>query len=255
MIFYYESANGPHLELMRSKGSVPVLLLKGFFWTLYSHLLLVSLTSTALHRRFWRLPAGQASRTPIIFVHGIYHNHTAWYLYLRWFRRWGWQHVKAVNLTGKFRSIEDFARILAKEVDKVLAETGGNQTDLVGHSMGGLVVRSYLAANYAKARVRRIVTLGSPHAGSKLAVFAAGAAAKEMRPGSHFLEALSRARNQVPDGGTFYAIYSILDNMVLPNDSSRLTGNGVKNLETGEVNHIGLLFSKSTARLVRQCLE
>ena len=86
MIFYYESANGPHLELLRSKGSLPSLLLKGFFGTLYSQLLLVILTFTTLHRRFWRLPSGPLDRTPIVFIHGLYHNRTAWYLYLRWFR-------------------------------------------------------------------------------------------------------------------------------------------------------------------------
>jgi pimeloyl-ACP methyl ester carboxylesterase len=255
MIFYYESANGPHLEFMCSRGSVPMLLLKGFFWTLYSHLLLVLLTLTALHRRFWHLPSGQARRTPIIFVHGLYHNHTAWFLYLRWFRKWGWQHVKALNLTGKFRSIKDFAHILAGEVDQVLAETGAKKTDLVGHSMGGLVIRTYLAENSAKAKVRRVVTLGSPHAGSKLAVFAVGAAAREILPGSPFLESLSRTGSQVPEGGGFYAIYSIVDNMVLPNDSARLPGDEVNNVEAPVVNHVGLLFSRRTAGLVRQALE
>ncbi len=254
-IFYYEAANGSHLELMRSKGSVSVLLLKGFIWTLYSHLVLGALTITAIHRRFWHLPAGSASRTPVIFVHGLYHNRTAWYLYLRWFRKWGWHHIKAVNLGGKFRSIEDFTQVLTREVDKILSETGASRTDLVGHSMGGLVIRSYMVENSARTKIRRIVTLGSPHAGSKLAVLAVGKAAKEMRPGSSFIESLSRTGNQVPDGGDFYAIYSIIDNMVLPNESAMFTAEGAQNLETRVVNHVGLLFCKHTARLVRQCLE
>ncbi len=255
MIFYYEAANGPHLELMRSKGSVPVLLLKGFFWTLYSHLVLVSLTLTALHRRFWQLSPEPANRTPIVFVHGLYHNHTAWRLYLHWFRKWGWRHVRAINLTGKFCSIKDFTQILAREVDEILAQTGCNRTDLVGHSMGGLVIRSYLKKNSAKEKVRRIVTLGSPHSGSKLAVFAVGAAAREMHPGSPFLEALNQAGKLVPEGVGLYAIYSIVDNMVLPNDSAKLPGDEVKNIEAPVVNHVGLLFSRRTAGLVRQCLE
>ena len=132
MIFYYESANGPHLELMRSKGSVPFLLLRGFFWNLYSHVALAALAITGLHRKFWQLPSEPGSRTPIIFVHGLFHNRTAWFLYMRWFRKWGWQHVKAVNLTGKFGSIKDFAQILAREIDEVLAETGSD-LKLVNH--------------------------------------------------------------------------------------------------------------------------
>jgi pimeloyl-ACP methyl ester carboxylesterase len=254
MVFYYESANGPHLELLRSRGSLLRLLLKGFFGTLYSQLLLVTLTFTTLHRRFWRLPSGPADRTPIVFIHGLYHNRTAWYLYLRWFRKWGWQHVKAINLTGKFRSIEDYTQILAREIDEILAETGRSEADLVGHSMGGLIIRSYLTENSAKAKVRKVVTLGSPHAGSKLGVFGVGTAVKEMLPGSPFLVALNQAEIQVRKGSGFYSIYSIVDNMVLPNESAILTGGGVKNIETRTVNHVGLVFCKHTARLVRQCL-
>jgi triacylglycerol esterase/lipase EstA (alpha/beta hydrolase family) len=254
VLFYYESANGPHLQVLRSRGSVGLLLAKGFFWSLYSHLLILVTTITALHRRYYRLSPGSADRTPIIFVHGLYHNHTAWYLYLRWFRRWGWNQMTAVNLRGKFRSIQDFAHTLKKEVERVVAETDSTQVDLVGQSMGGLVIRSYLAESSARGKVRRVVTLGSPHAGTKLAVFGLGKAAREMLPGSAFLQTLNQ-HAQIPESGRFCAIYTIVDNMILPNESAKLTWDGVKNLETKRVNHIGLVFCKHTARLVRQCLD
>ena len=254
VLFYYESANGPHLEVLRSRGSVPIMILRGFLWSLYSHLLVLVTTATALHRKYYSLPPGPANRTPIIFVHGLYHNHTAWYLYLRWFRRWGWSHMKAVNLRGKFRSIHEFARILADEVEKVKAESRSDQVDLVGQSMGGLVIRSYLAEGSSRAKIRRVVTLGSPHGGTKLAVFGLGQAAKEMVPGSAFLESLNQGV-QIPEGGRFYAIYTIVDNMVLPNESTKLNWDGVKNLETRIVNHVGLAYCKHTARLVKECLD
>lgn len=254
VLFYYESANGSHLEVLRSKGSVPIMILKGFLWSLYSHLLVLLTTATALHRDYYSLPPGPANRTPIIFVHGLYHNHTAWYLYLRWFRRWGWSHMKAINLKGKFRSIHEFSRILSEEVEKVLAETQSEKVDLVGQSMGGLVIRAYLAENSGRAKIRRVVTLGSPHRGSKLAVFGPGQAAREMVPGSTFLESLNQGV-QIPQNGRFYAIYTIVDNMVLPNESANLAWDGVKNLETGIVNHVGLAYCKRTARLVKECLD
>ena len=254
IIFYYESANGPHLETLRSRGTVFLLLFRGFLWSLYSHLMVLATTTTAVYRSFYRLPPGPADRTPVLFVHGLYHNHTAFYLYLRWFRKWGWQHVKAVNLPGKFRSIQDFGGMLSKEVDEVLTETESNQVDLVGHSMGGLVIRSYLANNPGTTKVRKVVTLGSPHAGSKLAVLGLGKAVKEMIPGSPFLEELNREL-QMPESGRFYAIFTIIDNLVLPNESAKLTGHGVENIETRIVNHVGLSFCKHTARLVQQRLE
>jgi triacylglycerol esterase/lipase EstA (alpha/beta hydrolase family) len=254
VLFYYESANGPHLEVLRSRGSVFILILKGFLWSLYSHLMVLLTTATALYRNHYRLPTGPADRTPIIFVHGLYHNQTAWYLYLRWFRRWGWNHVKAINLKGKFRSINDFSRILAEEVEKVRTESQSDQVDLVGQSMGGLVIRTYLLENSARSKVRRVVTLGTPHGGSKLAVLGLGQAAKEMIPGSVFLESLNQGV-QIPESGHFCAIYTIVDNMVLPNESTKLAWDGVKNQETRSVNHVGLVFCKHTARLVRDCLD
>ena len=254
VLFYYESANGPHLEVLRSRGSVPITILKGFLWSLYSQLLVLLTTATALHRKYYRLPPDPPKKNPIIFVHGLYHNHTGWYLYLRWFRRWGWSHAKAINLRGKFRSIHEFARILADEVEKVMAESQSDQVDLVGHSMGGLVIRSYLTEDHARAKIRRVVTLGSPHGGSKLAVLGLGQAAKEMIPGSTFLQSLSQGV-QMPQGGGFYSIYTLVDNMVLPNESTKLAWDGVKNLETRIIDHVGLVFCKQTARLVRECLE
>jgi len=254
VLLYYESANGLHLEVLRSRGSVGLLLAKAFLWSLYSHLLVLFTTVTALHHRYYRLSPGTANRTPIIFVHGLYHNHTAWYLYLRWFRQWGWNQLKAVNLRGKFRSIQDFALILAEEVERVLADTDSKQVDLVGQSMGGLVIRSYLTNSSARGKIRRVVTLGSPHAGSKLAVFGLGRAAKEIIPTSSFLQTLNQGV-QIPESGKFCAIYTIVDNMVLPNESAKLNWDGVKNLETRSVNHVGLVFCKHTARLVSQYLD
>jgi pimeloyl-ACP methyl ester carboxylesterase len=255
MVFYYESANGPHLEVLRSHGSVPLLLLRGFFHSLSSHVLVVFLTLTTLYRKFWLLPAGPATRTPVIFVHGLYHNRTAWYFYLRWFRQWGWQQIKAINLGGVFRSIKDYEQVLATEIEEILAATGSEQVDLVGHSMGGLVIRSYLAGGGGRNKVRRVVTLGSPHSGSKLSVFGPGSAAKEMRPDSPFLAWLNGIEPEISEGGHFYTIYTVMDNMVLPNESAILSGPGMNPLETRVVDHLGLLYSKYTANMVRQCLE
>ena len=44
---------------------------------------------------------------------------------------------------------------------------GTSQVDIVGHSMGGLVARNYISANAATAaKVRRLITLGTPYLGS-----------------------------------------------------------------------------------------
>src|SRR5690606_25382603 len=48
---------------------------------------------------------------------------------------------------------------------RTLEESGAEQVNLVGHSMGGLVARALLQTS-AGRRVQRLLTLGTPHRGS-----------------------------------------------------------------------------------------
>ena len=65
-------------------------------------------------------------------------------------------------------SIKDNARSLA---DKLKGSVKGAQIDIVAHSMGGLVARSMIEQYGGSQYVNRLVTLGTPHEGSPLALF------------------------------------------------------------------------------------
>lgn len=77
-----------------------------------------------------------------------------------------------------------------------IAELGADQVDLVGFSMGGLIIRSYLAgkglensvfAPLPVAKVRKAVFLATPHFGVPLATLISGSTQlSQMRPGSRF---------------------------------------------------------------------
>src|SRR5262249_53548654 len=59
----------------------------------------------------------------------------------------------------------DYPRLadaLRAHIDEVRRETGAEQVDVVGHSLGGLVAR-YCAQSSATRVVRRLVTLGTPY--------------------------------------------------------------------------------------------
>lgn len=101
-------------------------------------------------------------------------------------------------------AIEDHAQALAS---MIRALDGVEEISFVAHSMGGLVVRSYLASGGDKLpdpRIRRLVMLGTPNQGSALARlwadsggpfgFLAGPAARQL---SHEWEATA-ARFAVP---------------------------------------------------------
>jgi pimeloyl-ACP methyl ester carboxylesterase len=80
--------------------------------------------------------------------------------------------------------VQATARHLRAFVDEVIARTGllrhyarwpekRRKVDLVGHSMGGLVIGEYLAQHQREGtdpRVRKVATLGTPHGGSIEAV-------------------------------------------------------------------------------------
>jgi hypothetical protein len=88
-----------------------------------------------------------------------------------------------------------------------------------------------------------------------MAAFGFCTPAQEMLPESSFLKGLNRrSAGASPDSG-LCSIFSILDNMVLPNESARMSGMGVTTLETRPVDHLGLLICKHTALLVRKFLD
>ena len=100
--------------------------------------------------------------------------------------------------------IEDLGNILG-DVLNLIRYTNGTlvpEVDLVSHSMGGLIVRAYLAgmqsgysfAPPANPRIRKFVEIATPNFGSflaanyyKLGVDLIGTQALEMLPGSNFL--------------------------------------------------------------------
>ena len=107
--------------------------------------------------------------------------------------------------------------------------TGAERVDLVGYSLGGVVVRAWVADGNTD-RARRVVTIASPHHGARLAEQAGAVdpgrctmACAELRPGSAFLRALNDG-DESPDGPTWVALRTALDQTVTPIDSAELDG-------------------------------
>ncbi|MBA8924787.1 triacylglycerol esterase/lipase EstA (alpha/beta hydrolase family) [Kutzneria viridogrisea] len=64
-----------------------------------------------------------------------------------------------VGLAATTESVNE----LSSFVDKVIASSGSSTVDLVGHSQGGIMVRYYTQVLGGAAKVRTVVTLGSPY--------------------------------------------------------------------------------------------
>jgi triacylglycerol esterase/lipase EstA (alpha/beta hydrolase family) len=175
----------------------------------------------------WLMPAPPRAPAalPIVLLHGVGCNAGVWSGFRRHLDERGIHPVYALSYAPPLSSIELFADQLAKLIATIEAETGARQIILIGHSMGGLVARAYLRRHGA-ARVRRLVTVGTPHHGSMHAWLMSGTSLSQMRPGNPWLAQLNRdteadcvAGNAAP---ATVSIWSWHDSMVSPQTSSRI---------------------------------
>ncbi|PHV05064.1 lipase [Janthinobacterium sp. BJB412] len=193
-------------------------------------------------------PGGAPAAPPVLLLHGYACNGGYWRRLGRRLRRAGISHY-ALDLAPPGAAIDEFVPQVRAAVAMLCARTGAPQVVLLGHSMGGLVARSYLRADGA-ARVARLITLGSPHHGTALARLGPGANAAQMRHGGAWLAALAQAEAAAGGSGgpAVVSLFSHHDNIVAPQDSARLAG--ARNLAVGAVGHVALGSDAS----VMQCV-
>lgn len=116
---------------------------------------------------------GVPARPPVILVHGLYHNPAAWFLMRLRLRRAGYTDVRCYGYLSFGREFAEIAGGLVRLMLVVGKDAPGGRVLLMGHSLGGLLVRAACAdariAAGEQCRVAAVVTLGAPHRGSTLA--------------------------------------------------------------------------------------
>jgi pimeloyl-ACP methyl ester carboxylesterase len=186
--------------------------------------------------------AAQASPPPVLLLHGYGCNSGYWTQLARRLDAARISHA-TLDLEPLFAGIDDYVPRVAAAVEALCAASGAAQVVIVAHSMGGLVARAYLRA-HGRARVARVITLGTPHHGTSLASFGLGANAAQMRrhatrarPESDWLAALADGE-EAAARACVTSIYTHHDNIVSPQLSSVLPG--ARNLAFGGVGHVAL---------------
>ena len=178
-------------------------------------------------------------RPPLLLVHGYGCSRAAWWWLRQRLDARGWV-VATINLEPIYTDIEHYVEPLAQRIDEVLAATGAARLILIGHSMGGLVVRAYMR-RYGAEKIARIVTLGTPYGGSALARIGFGANGRQMVPGNNWLTRLAEEALRVETT----TIFSPHDNYVMPQMNLLLPG--AKRCALDGLGHLAMLYSPRVA--------
>jgi len=140
---------------------------------------------------------------------------------------------------------------------------GAPSVDVVGYSAGGVVALLWAQEDNGGRKARRVITLGSPFHGTRLAAAAAGflpgacpAACQQLAPGSSLLASLDATG--VPSRLPWLSLWTTGDDVVMPADSARLAGAINVPLQSvcpgHQVGHTGLPADPVVIALVLQAI-
>jgi pimeloyl-ACP methyl ester carboxylesterase len=190
---------------------------------------------------------------PVLLLHGFVDNRSAFTMLRRSLLQHGWTRVQALNYSPLTSDIRTAAEQLGPHIEQVCEQSGHRRVDIVAHSLGGLVARYYVQRLGGDARVRTLVTLGTPHSGTRaVPALAPHPLARQMRPGSPVLTELA-----APAKGCrtrFVAFWSDLDQLMIPVEAARLEHPDLrtKNIKVSGIGHLSLPVHGTVAAEIRQ---
>ncbi|GHC58882.1 lipase [Streptomyces cinnamoneus] len=196
-----------------------------------------------------------AGRAPVLLLHGFIDNRSVFVLLRRSLRRHGWQQVWSLNYSPLTCDLRTAAAMLGRHVEEVCARTGRERVDMVGHSLGGLIARYYVQRLGGDARVRTLVTLGTPHGGTRVApLMSAHPLVRQMRPDSDVIAELGEP---APHCTThFISFWSDLDQIMVPVETAAIDHPDLisRNVRVSGVGHLALPVHPEVAAGIRQAL-
>ncbi|MGV9743697.1 lipase family alpha/beta hydrolase [Rhodococcus zopfii] len=170
---------------------------------------------------------------------------------------------------GGLGPIDRSAHQLSAFVDEVLAESGAEKVDVLGHSLGTLVAAYWIRFLEGAAKVDRNVSLAPLWHGTDLikgdglvrdAQYAVCPACSEMHPDSDFIDRLHTAGPFV-DSVAYTNILTERDTTVRPYTSGYAEAPTVTNIvlqdlcPSATTGHLGMLADRLTASLVLSTLD
>ncbi|MEW2509911.1 alpha/beta fold hydrolase [Streptomyces sp. NPDC046870] len=201
-----------------------------------------------------RLPVRPAP--PVVLLHGFIDNRSVFVLLRRTLAQHGRHRVVSLNYSPLTCDIRIAAELLGRHIEEICERTGSARVDIVGHSLGGLIARYYTQCLGGDLRVRTLVTLGTPHSGTRVAPLAdAHPIVRQMRPGSAVIEELARP---APGCRTrFVSFWSDLDSLMDPLETACLEHPDLdaQNVRVTGIGHLALPVHPAVAAGIREALD
>jgi pimeloyl-ACP methyl ester carboxylesterase len=252
MLFWYEAGNSSYrayIKQLAPRGNVLLLMIRGVFLSVLSQIISLCFYPLYFRRRMWNPPPDPTSTLPtIILVHGLYHNPSGWTLYRRWLKRAGFTNIYAWDRLLWKHTFNDLLQGFDVWVREIARNLPDKPIVLIGHSLGGLIVRAYAQSPNAVENIAGVVTLGTPHQGTKIAVFGLGKACMDIHHRAPLIKRIEEAA--VPENIPHLAVYSPIDNIVFPIEALKVPQSGWTYRQTSPISHIYMLYHRPTANCV-----
>ena len=157
--------------------------------------------------------AERNARYPVLLVHGYAATECVWTPLRRALAQAGFGHIISLNYNSFAADPAAVSAELTHQALDTLAAVGAPRIHLVGHSLGGLIVRCALASSAPlSSRTASAVTIASPHRGAWLARLAPGRFAPLMHQGG----CPARPEIDAPAPARWLAYYADRDRVVPP---------------------------------------
>lgn len=249
ILYFYEIVNGPGLDWLRQKTrrSIPALLLQGFMQAYLAQLVVAVFYLPGFVKRLWfPAMAKDASTPPVILVHGLYHNASAWVFFRRRLQAAGFHNVYAISYWSFRANFFSISKKLEQRIEEAAQQCPGQGIYIVGHSLGGLLTRHYMATGARRKEVLAAVTLGAPHKGSRLAALGLGDLARSLIYKGDLAARLQQL--DAPPPAPCLSLSSYSDEFVTPQSALQLGVDGWEERRGPCTPHVAMLFNGAVAR-------
>jgi triacylglycerol lipase len=191
-----------------------------------------------------------ATERPVVLIHGIFDTAAKLEPMVQFLNDLGFRpFAPTLAPSDGAVGLDELALQLRFFVDEHIPE---GRFDLIGFSMGGLIGRYYLQRLGGIERVRRFISVSSPHRGSYWAYTVNNAGCRQMRPGSEFLRGLNRDAKTLARV-SFASLWTPMDLMIVPSWSSRLGVGEEYRLPVAV--HPWMLRNRRSLRLIAKLLD